>query len=279
VVKRSYADEVIAKLEPLKKDYDVEQYGALSQDPSRYPLFCVKTRGWDPAKPTIMITGGVHGYETSGVHGALLFLTTEAMRFSALFNIIVCPCVSPWSYECIQRWSINTVDPNRAFLADAPCEEAAAVVALVERLAVPQWTMHMDLHETTDTDDSEFRPAKAARDGEAVDEDEIPDGFYLIGDEANPQAEWHTAVIEAVRKITHIAPADKNNKILGVLIGQEGVINSNKNGKGKGVTNAAYTTTTEVYPDSKTQSVSSEQCNQAQVAAITAGLEYIAAKL
>lgn len=45
-------------------------------------------------------------------------------------------------------------------------------------------------HETTDTDESEFRPAKASRDGEEYKPDSIPDGFYLVGDDTNPQAEW-----------------------------------------------------------------------------------------
>ena len=49
VVKRSYAEEVLAKLEPLKERFDVEQYGELSQNPTRYPLFVIKTRGWDAA--------------------------------------------------------------------------------------------------------------------------------------------------------------------------------------------------------------------------------------
>ena len=62
--RRSYADDVVAKLEPLKATFDVVQYGALSQDPGRYPLFCVKTRDWDASKPCALITGGVHGYET-----------------------------------------------------------------------------------------------------------------------------------------------------------------------------------------------------------------------
>jgi hypothetical protein len=80
--RRSYADDVIAHLEPLRNTFDVVQYGALSQNPSRYPLFCVKSRDWDPRKPYVLITGGVHGYETSGVRGALLFLTTEAQKYS-----------------------------------------------------------------------------------------------------------------------------------------------------------------------------------------------------
>ena len=80
--RRSYADDVIASLATLRHTFDVVQYGALSQDPNRYPLFCVKSRDWDPRKPYVLITGGVHGYETSGVRGALLFLTTEAQKYS-----------------------------------------------------------------------------------------------------------------------------------------------------------------------------------------------------
>ena len=68
-VKRSYADDVLSKVETLKDRFDVEQYGALSYDTGRYPLFCVKSRSWDSTKPTVLVTGGVHGYETSGVQG------------------------------------------------------------------------------------------------------------------------------------------------------------------------------------------------------------------
>ena len=41
--------------------------------------------------------------------------------------------------------------------------------------------IHVDLHETTDSDETEFRPAKAARDGEYIAPDVIPDGFYTVG--------------------------------------------------------------------------------------------------
>ena len=47
--------------------------------------------------------------------------------------------------------------------------------------------VQLDCHETTDTDESEFRPAKAARDGEAYEPDTIPDGFYLVGNSDSPQ--------------------------------------------------------------------------------------------
>lgn len=287
VVQRSYADEVLAKIESLKGNFDVMQYGALSQNPTRYPLFCIKTKGFDPNNglPCVLVTGGVHGYEKSGVQGALLFAATQMKRIAAVgVNIIVCPCVSPWGYECIQRWTAKAIDPNRSFFstaAECPTEETAAVVALIASLGVDKWAMHIDCHETTDTDDSEFRPAKASRDGTEMEEDGIPDGFYLVGDSLNPQPEWHAAMIEAVRAVTHIAPPDAEGKIIGAEVKQEGVIHypAKELHLCSSVTNADYCTTTEVYPDSVKTPVTDDQCNRAQVACVVAGLEFVLASM
>lgn len=66
-MKRLYQDEVLSKLDAFKADFEVVQYGKLTLSVNDYPLFAVKTRDWDNAKNTILVTGGVHGYETSGV--------------------------------------------------------------------------------------------------------------------------------------------------------------------------------------------------------------------
>jgi hypothetical protein len=283
VARRSYAEEVLAKLELLKDRFDIVQYGALSQDPARYPLFCIKTRGFDPGngKPCVLVTGGVHGYETSGVQGALGFAATEMVEYAAHFNVLVCPCVSPWGYECIQRWNVKAVDPNRCFgpHAISPAEEADALSKLVAHMAVPQWAMHMDLHETTNTDNSEFVPAKAARDGVDLEILDIPDGFYLVGDRENPQATWHTAIIDAVRIVTHLAPANACGEIIDCPCTQEGVsvVAALACGLCSGITNAVYATTTEVYPDSETNPMTAQQCVTVQVTAVTAGLAWIVA--
>lgn len=288
VNKRSYQEEVLVKIEALKTDFDVEQYGSLPQDPARYPLFCIRTRDWDAAKPSVLVTGGVHGYETSGVQGALLFAFTEMKKYSATFNILVCPCVSPWGYECIQRWNINAFDPNRSFYpttADCNTEEGMQVAALVRSMQaagkVDKWAMHIDMHETTDTDDTEFRPAKAARDGGIPATSEIPDGFYLVGNTEKPQKEWNKAMIDAVRKVTHIAPSDSDGNLIGEPAQQEGVtlIPIRTLFLCASVTNTDYAVTTEVYPDSVKNPVSAEQCNRAQVACATSGLDYIIANV
>ncbi|EPN4955118.1 M14 family metallocarboxypeptidase [Vibrio diabolicus] len=276
-VKRSYQDEVVSKIDALRERFDVEQYGALSYNEARFPLFCIKTCNWDSTKPIVLVTGGVHGYETSGIHGALKFVETEAERYAEHFNIVVAPCVSPWGYEVINRWNPNAIDPNRSFYEDSPAEESANLMKLVATLG--DVLMHIDLHETTDSDETEFRPALAARDGIEYIEGMIPDGFYTVGDSENPQPEFQKAVIESVAKVTHIAPADENGEIIGSPVVQFGVINYPmvKLGLCGGVTNCVYGTTTEVYPDSPT--VTDEECNDAQVAAVVGGLDYVLAQL
>ena len=119
---------------------------------------------------------------------------------------------------------------------------------------------------------------KAARDGVEHSPDEIPDGFYLVAEEANPQTEFMAAIIERVRTVTHIAPPDAKHQIIGEPVVQDGVIaipSPRSIGLCAGVTNARYATTTEVYPDSP--SADEETCNKAQVAAITAALRHIIA--
>ena len=273
-VKRSYSKEVVAKLEALKEHFEVEQYGALSNSPDRYPLYAVKSRNWNPDRLNILITGGVHGYETSGVQGAIRFLETRAQSYTSRFNIVAAPCVSPWGYETINRWNPGAVDPNRSFYPASPSQEAAALMQYLNSIQI-RFSAHLDLHETTDTDNTEFRPALAARDASTHDNWNIPDGFYLVGDTEKPASGFQTAMIKSVEKVTHIAPPDGSGKIIGETTQQWGVINyaAKTLGLCMGVTGGEYVTTTEVYPDSP--EASDEICIKAQVAAITGGLDYL----
>jgi len=271
---RSYAEDVLAAVERLRASFEVQQYGELDYAPDgRYPLFVLRSRDWNAALPGALVTGGVHGYETSGVHGALRFAGQHARDYAGRMNLVIVPCVSPWAYERIHRWNPLALDPNRNFRDDSPAGESAALCKLVSPLK-DAFLVHIDLHETTDTDESEFRPALAARDGKAYEPDLVPDGFYLVDDSGNPQPEFQKAIIEAVSKVTHIAPADANGNIIGSPIVSPGVIEYAVKGLGlcTGLTNARYTTTTEVYPDSPR--ATPEQCIQAQVAAVRAALDF-----
>ncbi|GAB3004525.1 peptidase [Arenimonas maotaiensis] len=270
---RSYADDVLTRIDALRARFDVEQYGQVEYQGVAHPLFAVRSRNWNDALPVVLVTGGVHGYETSGVHGALMFLEQSAETYAGRVNLLVAPCVSPWAYEHIQRWNADAIDPNRSFVANSPAQESAALMRLVAPLQ-GRVLLHIDLHETTDSDETEFRPALAARDGKPFVPGTIPDGFYLCGDEKNPQLAFQAAVNAAVAKVTHIAPSDDKGEIIGSKVVAPGVILYDYKALGlcAGMTDARFTTTTEVYPDSPRATPA--QCNAAQVAAVCAAIDY-----
>jgi hypothetical protein len=278
-IKRSFFTEVLPAIDALKHDFDVAQYGELDYrqvSGKVYPLFAVKSRNWQSTKPTVLVTGGVHGYETSGVHGALRFLQTKAHAYSDKVNIVVLPCISPWGYETINRWTPEAIDPNRSFGIDGNATEATLVKQYLASLNT-HFALHIDLHETTDSDNSEFRPAKAARDGTVNKNWNIPDGFYTVDDAEHPCPALQKAIIDSVAKVTHIAEADENGELIGENMQQSGVINYAKASLGLcgSVTDAPLVSTTEVYPDSA--SATPEQCIQAQVAAVVGALDYLLA--
>jgi hypothetical protein len=277
-IKRSYDAEVV---QPLKASlpaaahlfsYGVLDYARLGLP--AWPLHAVRSRDWRPGRPTVLVTGGVHGYETSGVQGALRWIATDFERQSRDVNVLVLPCISPWGYETINRWNPDALDPNRQFRQDSPAAESALAMACVAAHAGAV-DLHVDLHETTDTDNSEFGPAKAARDGKTFDWHAIPDGFYLVGDTERPAPDFQRALVAAVRPVTRIADADEHGRIIGTRLEQPGVINYAKRELGLcgGMTQARLVTTTEVYPDSA--GTTPEECNAAQAATVVAAIEYL----
>ena len=277
VRQRSYADDVLAAIERLRQCFDVFAYGEVAYGPECYPLWALRSPAWQPGLPAVLVTGGVHGYETSGVHGALRFLDQHAQAYAGRVNLLVVPCVSPWAYERIHRWNFDAIDPNRSFREPSPAQESAALMRLVAPLR-GQFAAHIDLHETTDTDETTFRPALAARDGKPFEPGSIPDGFYLVDDTENPQPAFQQAIVDAVEQITHIAPADAQGQLIGTPAVARGVVRYPLRALGlcASVTGARYTSTTEVYPDSPRATPG--QCNAAQAAAVCAAIDFVLAE-
>jgi len=290
---RDYFTEVVSPLHRIAASappaLEVFQYGSLDYrrfGAALYPLYAVRSAPWDPALPMCAVTGGVHGYETSGVQGAIQFVATHwrAVALGAsgagapVVNLLVLPCVSPWGYEMIQRWNPEAVDPNRQFIPGKPgCPEAAAAMACIDEHAArsAKLIMHTDLHETTDSDNSEFFPARFARDGTGPDPwADIPDGFYTVCDAGRPALGFQATVVAAASSVTHIAEPDADGLVIGRKPLIPGVVGTPNKGLCGVYTPATFTTTTEVYPDSQRPGVTPEQCNAAQVAVVVAGVRY-----
>ncbi len=275
-VRRAYAD-VLAAIDKLPEGLQRQRYGDIHYPDAQYAVWAVRNR-WQAGLPWVLVTGGVHGYETSGVWGAMGFLAHHALAWDGVANLLVLPCVSPWAYERVHRWNWDGIDPNRSFKNPSPSQEAAAVMRLVTQVR-EQWkaefVAHVDLHETTLSDETEFRPALAARDGQAFVPGVIPDGFYLVDDSDNPQPEFQQAVLQAVSEVTHIAEADAQGQLIGSPMVAPGVIRYPLKALGlcASVTGARYTTTTEVFPDSPR--TTPERCNVAQAVAVQAALVFV----
>ncbi|MEC4087356.1 M14 family metallocarboxypeptidase [Pseudoalteromonas rubra] len=274
--KRDYFADIEPQINALRADYQVEQYGVLNYQ-THYPLYALKSANWRPDLPVVLVTGGVHGYETSGILGALAFANKHAKTYEGKFNLLILPCISPWGYETINRWNPAAVDPNRSFYAGSPAQESHLAMEYIKP-DMASVILHIDLHETTDTDNSEFRPALAARDGKVNHNWNIPDGFYLVGHTQKPEAAFQQAIINTVQTVTHIAEADEHNALIGVPIEQFGVINYDATSLGlcMGMTDARYVTTTEVYPDSP--NTTPQNCIDGQVAAIEGAMNYLLAQ-
>lgn len=271
--RRSYDDDVLSRIAALGDHFERIDYGTLAYDGETYTLQAARSGNHNPLLPSALITGGVHGYETSGITGALAFLENHAEEYAGRINMLVVPCVSPWAYERVQRWNHDAIDPNRNFRTDGPAREATALIDLVRSVS-DRYLVHVDLHETTDSDRTEFGPALCARDGKSLDPYLIPDGFYLVADSANPQLAFQEAVIAAVEKVAPIAHPDATGEIIGSPVIARGAIaySMAELGLCGSIANARFATTTEVYPDAP--GTTSETCVETQVNAICAALDF-----
>jgi len=270
---RSYEEDVVRRIAALGDRFERVDYGRLAYGGESYTLHALRSRVTDPSLPYVLITGGVHGYETSGVLGVFDFLERHASAYAGRINLLATPCVSPWAYERVNRWNYDAVDPNRNFRPDGPARESIALIELVRSVS-DRYLLHVDLHETTDTDEIEFRPALSARDGKPFEPGQIPDGFYLVADSAAPQLAFQDAIIAAVGQVTRIASPDAKGEIIGSPVVARGVITYPlaELNLCTCVTNARFTSTTEVYPDAG--DMTAEICVEAQVTAICAALDF-----
>ena len=268
---RSYEDDVLARLSNLPSSISVESYGPPESEYRR-----IRVGSWDTRKPKILITGGVHGYEVGGVHGAITFAEKFAPKLVKDFDFAIYPCINPLAFRFDIRWNAQAQDTNRHFCRDPSLTEShrsapenIAFMNSVDELG-DNFILAIDLHETTDRD-LELRQLKIFRDGGTGPANKIiPQGFYLVMNLGDENSSIGTRVIESVRNATKIADEPI---ILGVE-NRNGIVHLDGNkypGLCMNYTGAKYKLTTEVYPDIITR----EEALDAQTSAIWGALEYL----
>lgn len=265
---RDYQKDVIKRLfnPQITHNFDTIQYGALSHDPEKFPLYYLKSKNWDETKPSLLIEGGVHGYEPSGIFAAIKWAEKQSITLLEQFNFVIFPCMSPWGYEYDHRWNFYAQDPNRGHIPNSDIEECQLFMHAIEGLNI-KFNASIDLHETPDRDRT-LRIMRASRFGSPLSENymNIPQGFYLFMDDHYKQShpEAGHIIVEEVAKVTTIA----DDALIMDLPNENGVVYAVFNGLGATWLGAngysTYAATTEVY----STPIGLEKSVQAQIACI-----------
>ncbi len=178
-------------------------------------------------------------------------------------NLLVAPCISPWAYERIHRWNPRGDRPEPFVPREQPGWRIGGAVRLVAPLR-DRLLVHVDLHETTDTDESEFRPALAARDGKPFEPDG-DSGRVLSGRRCRAARSRSSSRRSSMRsrrsRISRRADAQgRDHRLAPGRAGRDRYRAAQARPRAPASPTRATRPTTEVYPDSPR--ATPEQCNR-----------------
>lgn len=140
-----FAQEVESKLSQLK-GHSVEQIARVSYGDASWPILCVRSTRWEATRPTVLISGGVHGNEPAGVHAALAFLADGQREFNEVLQFVVFPCVNPSGFDAGTLETESGANLNRLFGIESTQPEVRAIEDWL-RVHARRFRMAFDLHE------------------------------------------------------------------------------------------------------------------------------------
>lgn len=140
-----FAREVESTLTRLK-DHRVEQIATVSYRDASWPLLCVRSLRWDTTRPTVLISGGVHGDELAGVYTAPAFLADDHREVHEAVQFVVFPCVNPSDFDAGTLETQSGANLNRLFGIGTTQPEVRAIEDWLHALAI-RFRMTFDLPE------------------------------------------------------------------------------------------------------------------------------------
>ena len=179
------ARDVESRLADLKA-YHIESIATVNYGDDNWPLLCARTKRWEASRPTVLITGGVHGDEPAGVHAALAFLADGQRELHDAFQFIVFPCLNPSGLDAHTLETQSGVNLNRLFGIGSTQPEVRAVEDWLQLHPV-RFLMTFDLHEV--------RPDYV---GEGFLERDNPRGAYLYETVTDNSERIGRAMIDAL---------------------------------------------------------------------------------
>jgi hypothetical protein len=151
---RSFAASVSDKLGAA---FPVTTLGTVEYGPHRYPIYRLCTwRAFDPHKPTILLSGAVHGDEPAGALALVEFLAMlqNGSPWLSTHQFVIYPCVNPSGFEAntLKTMPATTVglrrrkNLNRLFGTAKPPREIQLIQNDLAQLNI-QFRFAMDMHE------------------------------------------------------------------------------------------------------------------------------------
>jgi Succinylglutamate desuccinylase / Aspartoacylase family len=140
-----FAQQVEPTLARLEK-YRVEQIARVSYGDASWPILCVRPTRWEATRPTVLISGGVHGDEPAGVHAALAFLADGQREFSDVLQFVFFPCVNPSGFDADTLETESGANLNRLFGIKSTQPEVRAIEDWLH-IHARRFLMTFDLHE------------------------------------------------------------------------------------------------------------------------------------
>jgi hypothetical protein len=142
-----FAQEVESKV-GLLHGYNVERIASVTYGDATWPILCVRSARWSVGRPTVLISGGVHGDEPAGVHAALAFLATAQREFDEVVQFAVFPCVNPSGFDADTLETASGANLNRLFGLNSSQPEVRAIEDWL-RAQAQRFRMTFDLHEVS----------------------------------------------------------------------------------------------------------------------------------
>ncbi len=183
-VQPRFAREVESTLARLA-GHRVETITTVRYAKASWPMLCVRSALWDVTRPTVLISGGVHGDEPAGVYAALTFLDQDR-EFRDALQFVIFPCVNPSGFDAGTLETQSGGNLNRLFGVASRQVEVRAIEDWLRAHAV-QFRMTFDLHEV--------RPDYV---GEGFSEADNPRGAYLYETVRDDSEHVGRAMIDAL---------------------------------------------------------------------------------
>lgn len=144
---RSYAHEIIAKVNCLKAPVQVDVLGEVKYFQHCYPFFRITVAASSQTNlKSILLSAGVHGDEPAGIYTILKFLEDHIEEFLDKYRFVIYPCVNPSAFEASTLETMNGANLNRLFTPETSQTEIHLIIEDLLKLNL-DFQFAMDLHE------------------------------------------------------------------------------------------------------------------------------------